>query len=101
MSLTRTARIVTAGAVAVLLTLTACGSSGDPAQRQASIDSIMTSLTEDGALTDDQATCVRTGLDAYSDEELVVLDTAERGQEVPEDLQDRVIEMLNGCLLDE
>lgn len=103
MSVTRTARIVTAGAVAVLLALTGCSNSdsGDPAQRQASIDSIMATLTDDGSFTDEQATCVRSGLESYSEEELVILDTAERGEQVPEDLQDRVLEMLNGCLLGE
>jgi len=105
MSATRISRIAASGAVVVLLALTACSSAGDstgdPAQRQASIDSIMAMLTEDGTLTDVQASCVRTGLDAYTEEELVILDTAERGKEVPEELQDRVIEMLNGCLLDE
>jgi hypothetical protein len=93
-----------AAALSAALVLTGCSggdSGGDSAQRQASIDSIMSTLTDDGSLSEEQSTCVRSGLEAYSDDELVILDTAERGADVPEELQERVIEMLNGCLLGE
>jgi hypothetical protein len=94
----RTVLAVAACAAAIVLSLSACGGGEDTSQRQESIDSLMQEMSESG-IPESERECIRTGLDDFSDEELVTLQTGQDESDVPVELQDKVVSMMTNCLM--
>lgn len=98
----RTIGLAASLATVAVLGLTACaGGGGESSQRQETIDSLMQEMVAGGGITEEQQSCVRQGLEGYSDEELQILKTGETDADVPADLQEKVVSMMTTCLLSE
>jgi len=86
-----------AGIAALGLVLSGCGSAGG-GDKEATIDSLMNDLTSEGAVTSEQADCVRGKLNELSVDELTALDADSDGDaELPAGLEEKVSGMLLEC----
>ncbi|MFM7210817.1 MAG: hypothetical protein ACKOYQ_02260 [Actinomycetota bacterium] len=104
-------RVAALGAAAVLalsLGLSACGGSssggdtgGDSAAKQQLIDELVGELESGGAVPPDQVACIKQGFNDFSVEELTVLRDSEADTEVPTELQDKILNLITGCVLGE
>ena len=98
MSRSRCATIATAAAAAALLTLTACGGSGDTSNDNAAlVDELMAEIGDEG-MPEGAKDCIKQGLSGFSTEELTALRDGETDSDVPVELQDKVIEMMTNCV---
>jgi hypothetical protein len=91
--------MATAAAAAALLTLTACGgsSSETTTDNTALVDELMAEIGDEG-MPEGASDCIRQGLSGFSTEELTALRDGETDADVPVELQDKVIEMMTGCV---
>jgi len=99
MSRTRLATIATAAAAAALLTLSACGGGGGDTTtaNSALVDELMADAGDEG-MPEGAKDCIKQGLSGFSTEELTALRDGETDSDVPVELQDKVIEMMTGCM---
>jgi hypothetical protein len=102
MSRTRLATIATAAAAAALLTLSACGGGGGDTttDNSALVDELMAEIGDEG-MPEGAKDCIKQGLSGFSTEELTTLRDGESDSDVPVELQDKVIEMMTGCMTEQ
>ena len=107
----RRQRIAALGAAAVLALsfgLAACGGSssggdsgGGDSAKQAVIDELIAELEQDGNVPAGQVACNKEGFNAFTIDELTLLRDSETDTEVPTELQDKILELITGCVLGE
>lgn len=107
----RRQRIAALGAAAVLALsfgLAACGGSssggdsgGGDSAKQAVIDELIAELEQDGNVPAGQVACIKEGFNAFTVDELTLLRDSETDTEVPTELQDKILELITGCVLGE
>ncbi len=110
----RSKRVLAAAAATLTvltLGLTACGgsSSGGDASGDASgggdsaktalVDELMAQLEGDGTITADQKNCLRDQFNGFTLEELQTIKNSTTDTDVPQALQDKVINAVMGCVM--
>ena len=102
----RSSRVLAASAAALTvlsLGLAGCGGSsssgGGDSEKQAVIDQLMSELSNDGTITDDQKNCLRGKFDEFSIEDLKTIRDSSSDTEVPQALQEKVINMVMECVM--
>lgn len=105
----RSPRLVAASAAALLvlsLGVTACGGSSSggsssasaDSAKQALVDDLMAQLEGDGTITDEQKTCLRDQFGGFTIDELTTIKDSSDGSNVPQALQDKVVNMVLTCV---
>ena len=108
----RPSRLAALGAAAVLtlsVGLTACGgsssggdasASGD-AQKEAIIAELVADLESGGEVPPEQVTCIKSGFNDFTVDELTLLRDSETDTEIPAELQDKILNLITGCVVGE
>lgn len=107
----RRSRIVAIGLAAALslsVGLTACGGSGSggasgggDTEKQALVDQLIGELESSGDVPPEQVACIKEGFNGFTLEELTALRDSEDSGEVPAELQDKILNVITGCVLGE
>lgn len=95
------ARVLTMGAAAlaaVSLVLTGCGGGGG-ADKEALVNELMTEIEADGSLTQEQKDCLRGKFESFSGDELSLMKDSENEDDIPAELQERVINAITECVM--
>ena len=97
---TRVVAAVAASLTVLTLGLTGCGGGGGgDSEKQALVDSLMNELSGDGTITEDQKSCLRGKFDEFTVDELNTLKNSQNDSEVPQALQEKVINMVMECVM--
>ncbi|MGI9197671.1 MAG: hypothetical protein ACR2KE_09455 [Candidatus Nanopelagicales bacterium] len=86
--------------------VTACGGSSSggsssaavDTEKQGLVDELMTQLEGDGTITDEQKTCLRDQFGGFTVDELKTIKDSSDGSNVPQALQDKVVNMVLTCV---
>ena len=103
----RSPRVLAASVAAlavISLGLVACGGSGGDSggadsEKQAVVDQLMSELSGDGTITEDQKNCLRGKFNDFSIEDLKTIRDSQSDTEVPQALQEKVINMVMECVM--
>lgn len=97
------ARVLTMGAAAlaaVSLVLTGCGGSGGGGgDSEALVNELMSEIEADGDLTQEQKDCLRGKFGTFSADELMLMKESENQEDVPAELQERLINAITECVM--
>ena len=107
----RSKRVLAAAAATLTvltLGLTACGGSssdsssggsGGDSAKTALVDELMAELEGDGTITAEQKNCLRDQFNGFTLEELQTMKDSTNEDDVPQALQDKVINAVLGCVM--
>lgn len=92
-------------ALSLSVGLTACSSGGSSggadSEKQALVDELIGELEASGDVPPEQVACIKEGFNDFTVEELTALRDSEDSGEVPTELQDKILNVITGCVLGE
>lgn len=98
MARTRRLRAVVSASLLAVMVVAGCGSGAD-AEKQEIISGFVSELEMDGALPEEEKDCLVAKFDQFSVEELRALKNSTAQEEVSEDLQDKLVELVQQCFM--